>query len=476
MSRWRLFKDLTWIILMPHRTYSPLAICLVTLGSIGAALQAPPASATNLLEIYDQAAVSDPAIRAAESTRLATREARPQAWASLLPNISANANWSNTECAGFGTQCASTGVPSVPVGSGNVLMQRGGTYGISATEQINIPAMLRNLQRTDYTLSAADLTYHAAEQSLAVRVAQRYFNVLLANDALNSAQASLAAFNQQLEQQQSRFDVGLSAATDLQEARAARDSAVANVIAAKRNLSSAQEQLREIAGEQTDDLAVLGDDMPLVTPEPQNEEAWVQSALDGNLNLASSRVAMEAASYDLGTLKTRRYPSLTLGASYNNSTGFRDFKTDPATHRWAGTIISVGISVPLFTGGMITSQIHQGQYQLDAARHTVELLTRQTTSSARDAFLGMQSAIALVQANKQALESARLAVDATEAGFEVGTRTTIDVLNSRKSLQVAEVQFQQSRYQYVTQLITLRQVTGQLSRNDLQQINSWLKQ
>jgi outer membrane protein len=183
---------------------------------------------------------------------------------------------------------------------------------------------------------------------------------------------------------------------------------------------------------------------------------------------------MEAASYDLGTLKTRRYPSLSLGAAYNNSNAFRDLEVRDATNRWNGTVLSVGISVPIFTGGMLTSQVHQGQYQLDAARHTVELITRQTDSSARDAYLGMQSYIALVQANRQALESARLAVDATEAGVEVGTRTTIDVLNSRKSLQLAEVQYQQSRYQYITQIIALKQITGELSRADLEQINSWL--
>ena len=430
-------------------------------------------NATDLLEIYDQAAVNDPTISTAAAVRLATREAKPQAWSSLLPNISANANWSNTECAGF-TQCNTSGIPATASQGGNVVMQRGGNYGITATEQINIPAMLRNLHRTDYTLAQADLTYHAAEQALAVRVAQRYFNVLLAQDTLNSAQASLAAFNQQLEQQQSRFDVGLSAETDVQEARAARDSAGATVILAKRNLASAQEQLREIAGTLSEDLAAPGEDMPLVSPDPLNADAWVDMARNGNLNLATSRLAMEAASYDLGTLKTHRYPSLAVGASYNNTSAFRDFKTGDAIHRWNGTVVSVGISVPLFSGGMITSQIRQGAYQLDAARHNVELVTRQTDSSARDAFLGMQSSIALVQATKQALDSARLAVDATEAGFEVGTRTTIDVLNSRKSLQSAEVQYQQSRYQYITQLITLKQVTGSLARADLAMINSWL--
>ncbi|MES1196911.1 MAG: TolC family outer membrane protein [Steroidobacter sp.] len=449
-------------------TITPFAVCAFSLTVATSAVHA-----TSLLDIYDQAAMSDPTIRAAAAVRLATREARPQAWSSLLPNIAATANWSNIECGGY-TQCVSSGVPVVTSQSGNVITQRGGTYGITAVEQINIPAMLRTLHRTDYTLAQADLTYHAAEQTLAVRVAQRYFNVLLANDTLNSAQAGLAAFNQQLEEQQSRFEVGLSAETDVQEARAARDSASATVISAKRSLASAQEQLREVAGSLVNDLAAPGDDMPLIMPEPQSEDAWVRKALDGNLNLATSRIAMEAASYDLGTLKTHRYPSLSIGASYNNSEAFRDFKTHDSTDRWIGTVLSVGISVPIYSGGMISSQIHQGEYELSAARQNVALITRQTDSSARDAYLGMQSAIALVQANKQAMESAQLALNATQAGFEVGTRTTIDVLNSRKSLLLAEVQYQQSRYQYITQLITLRQITGELNRHDLEQINGWL--
>jgi len=463
MSRRYISTRLTTFLLI--RTLALIA------ASIAMAMQT--SHATDLLEIYDQAAINDPTILTAASVRLAAREAKPQAWANLLPNISANANWSNIECVGY-SQCISSGVPVGTSPNNNVVTQRGGTWGITATEQINIPAMLRNLKRTDYTLAQADLTYHAAEQTLAVRVTQRYFNVLLAKDTLNSAQASLAAFNQQLEQQQSRFDVGLSAETDVQEARAARDSASATVISAKRNLASAQEQLREIAGAEIEDLAAPGDDMPLITLEPQNIEAWVEKSLEGNLTLASSRISMEAASYDLGTLKTRRYPSLSLGASYNNSSAFRDLEVHDSTKRWTGTILSVGISVPIFTGGMLASQVSQGQYQLDAARHTVELVTRQTDSSARDAYLGMQSSVALVQANKQALESARLALDATEAGVEVGTRTTIDVLNSRKSLQLAEVQYQQSRYQYITQLITLKQITGELDRADLEQINGWL--
>lgn len=446
---------------------------LVAALTIAPVMIAVNVQATTLLEIYDRAAQNDPAIRQADANRLATHEARPQAWAALLPNISANANWSAAACSPNSLQCSSVGYPDGTVHT-EPYTKRGGSYGISAVERINIPAMLRSLKRTDYVLAQADLNYQAAEQDLAVRVAAAYFGVLSAQDILNSSQASLAAFNKQLEQQEKRFEVGLSANTDVQEARAARDAANAAVISSKRALASAQEQLRIIAGGLVDNLAAPIEEMPLIVPDPQSEEEWVKRSLDGNLSLASSRMGLEMATYDLGTAKTNRYPSLTLGASYNNSKTFNNFDTSQGINSWNGTIVSVGISVPIFSGGMISSQIRQDAYLQRAARENVELVTRQTDSGARDAYLGMQSSIALVQANKQALDSARLALQATEAGFDVGTRTTIDVLNARKQLLTAEVQYEQSRYDYIKQMILLKQVSGALNRADLELINSWL--
>lgn len=434
---------------------------------------AAQAQTTNLLEIYDRAAQNDPQIRAADANRLATREAHPQAWSQLLPNISANANWTSMACGAYSTDCDSVGIPSSALSTTPTTV-RGGSYGISAVERVNLPLMLRNLKHTDYVLAQADLTYHAAEQDLAVRVANAYFGVLNAKDALSSAQANLAALNKQLEQQEKRFEVGLSANTDVQEAQAARDSASAKVISSKQAVASALEQMRIIAGSIVDDLAAPRDDMPLIVPAPQNEEGWVKKSLDGNINLAAARVAQDMATYDLGTVKTTRYPSLTLGASYNNNKFFNNFNTQQGVNLWNGTIVSVGISVPLFSGGMISSQIRQDVYLQRAARENVELATRQADSDARNDFLGMQSAIALVQADKQALDSARLALQATEAGFDVGTRTTIDVLNSRNALFTADLQYKQSRYQYIIQLIVLKQVSGELSRADLEMINSWL--
>lgn len=423
-------------------------------------------NAASLLDVYDLAAQSDPTIRAAEATRLASREARPQAWAAFLPTISANAGWAGT------TEGSDT--TTLP---GLSTTTRGGSWGISAEESINLPQTLRALNRTDYTLAQADITYRIAELSLVSRVATRYFDVLAAKDSLSAAQSNLDSLNQQLERAEKRFEVGLSAITDVQEARAQRDRANATVISAKRTLATNQELLREVTGAAVDTLAAPRDDMPLLVPDPQSEDDWVRKALDGNLDLANNRISLEAASHDVGTQKLTRFPTLTLGANYGNSNAYSNFDaigSDNTTNSWTGTWLSLGVTVPLFTGGLNSSKIRQAVYQQRAARERVEQSTRETERAARDAYLGLQSGITEVEANKQALESARLALQATEAGFDVGTRTTIDVLTSRNTLLTAEQSYASSRYNYIQSLITLKTATGSLTREDLQQINSWL--
>lgn len=427
--------------------------------------------AATLLDVYDQAAQSDPTIRAAEATRLANREARPQAWAAFLPTISANAGWTGVT-SGSDTSASPSGAVS-----GFSTTTRGGSWGISAVESVNLPNALRSLNRTDYTLAQADITYHIAELNLVSRVATRYFNVLSARDTLSAAQSNLDSLNQQLERAEKRFEVGLSANTDVQEARAQRDRANATVISAKRSLATNQELLREVTGVAVDTLAAPGDDMPLLMPDPQSEDEWVRKALDGNLDLANNRISLEAASYDVGTQKLSRFPTVTLGANYRNSNAFSDFDAigaDNTTNSWTGTWFSLGVTVPLFTGGLNSSKIRQAVYQQRAARERVEQSTRETERAARDAYLGLQSSITQVQANKQALESARLALQATEAGYNVGTRTTIDVLSSKNTLLTAEQSYYSSRYSYIQNLITLKNATGSLTRDDLQLINSWL--
>lgn len=426
------------------------------------------AGAANLIEVYQRASQSDPQIREAEANRLATREARPQALAGFLPQVEATGAYTDSSVGGSASALSGGGT-----GGGTTLGGRGGTYGLAVTEQFNLPQTWRSLKRTDYQLAQAEVVYRSAQQDLAVRVAQRYFGVLQARDSLASAEASLEAFNRQLEQSDKRFEVGLSAITEVQEARASRDSAAAQVISAKRELATAQQLLRELTGEGFETLAAPGDDMPLKVPEPQSEEQWVNTSLERNLALQNSRLNLELATHDVGTARTGRWPTLSLSAGYTNSNRYVDTDFGDASNGWE-KYASVGITVPIFSGGSVSSQIRQAVYLERAAREQVEQTTRETDRGARDAFLGMQSSISQVQAYRQALESARTALEATRAGFEVGTRTNIDVLNSQRQLQSAEATYLQSRYQYIQNIITLKQVAGTLSVADLEEINGWL--
>lgn len=439
------------------------------LAALSAISFAASADAANLIEVYQRASQSDPQIREAEANRLATREARPQALASFLPQAEATGSYSDTTIGGSSSALTSGGTGAV-TGVGNT---RGGNYGLSLTESFNLPQTWRSLKRTDYQLAQAEVTYQTAQQSLVVRVAQRYFNVLQARDSLASAQASLEAYNRQLEQADKKFEVGLSAITDVQEARASRDSAAAEVITAKQTLATNQQLLRELTGEGFETLAAPGDDMPLKTPEPASEDQWVNRALEMNLDLQNSRLTLELATHDVGTARTGRYPTISLSAGYTNSNRYTNTDFGDASNGWE-KYASLGVTVPIFSGGSVSSQIRQAVYLERAARERVEQTTRETERGTRDAFLSVQSSISQVQAYKQALESSRTALEATRAGFEVGTRTNIDVLTSQRQLQAAEASYLQSRYQYIQNVLTLKQVSGALSPADLQEINGWL--
>lgn len=430
------------------------------------------ADAANLLDVYQRASQSDPQIREAEANRLATREARPQALAGFLPTAEATGDYTVNQRGGNATPAASqTGSISEQLSSAGTT--RGGSYGLSITESFNLPETWRSLKRTDYQLAQAEITYQSAQQDLVVRVAEAYFGVLEARDTLASAEASLEAYNRQLEQADKKFEVGLSAITDVQEARASRDSAASEVISAKRTLASAQQQLRELTGEGFETLAAPGDDMPLRMPQPESEEQWVNQSLERNLDLQNNRISLALASHDVGTARAGRWPTISLSAGYTNDNSYlnTDFgETDNSWRKYA----SLGISVPIFSGGSVSSQIRQAVYQERAARERVEQATREAERGTRDAYLSVQSSISQVQANRQALESARTALEATRAGFEVGTRTNIDVLNSQRQVQSAEATYLQSRYQYIQNLITLKQTAGTLSAADLEEINGWL--
>jgi outer membrane protein len=465
-----------------------LAACGLSLLALSAVRAAESPDKANLLDIYERALQNDPQIREAEANRLATMEAKPQARAALLPQLTASGAWErlDTDVARVQLQQTNPQDPTSPIVPFTIRTKADEVeslqYSFRLTQTLFRWDRWTALRRADKEVARAEVEFKAAQQDLLARAAQRYFDVLAAQDTLEAAQASLESFSRQLEQTEKRFEVGLVAITDVQEARAARDQASAAVIAAKRALASSQEFLRELTGGTFSALAAPGEDMPLKTPDPATEEAWVSAAMQQNLNLMSARLATDIAKEDVRSARSGHYPTLDLVAQSTrdedngDSISYRGgIRTPSSADGSTDTdVIGLQVTVPIFSSGAVSSQVRQRVYLHRAARERSERIARETERQARDAYLGVVSEISRVQALRQALESSRTALQATEAGFEVGTRTTVDVLDARRRLFEAQTNYARSRYDYIINVLRLKQAAGTLEQKDLAEVNSWL--
>jgi outer membrane protein len=282
------------------------------LASCGLLLCSLTASAANLIEVFERAMQNDPQIREADATRLANMEAKPQARAQLLPQLTATGAWDRLDQDVSRTQLQQVNPldPNsqvVPLEIRTLAQDvESKQYGLRLTQALFRWDRWVALQRADKQVAQAEIDFKAAQQDLLTRVADRYFDVLAANDTLEATQATLEAVARQLENVDKRFEVGLIAITDVQETRAERDRASADVIAAKRALASAQELLREITGELFQKLAEPNDDMPLKTPDPETEDRWVSAALEQNLRLISARLQTDIAKDDVRVARAGR--------------------------------------------------------------------------------------------------------------------------------------------------------------------------
>ncbi len=291
----------------------------------------------------------------------------------------------------------------------------------------------------------------------------------------------------QLEQAERRFEVGLIAVTDVQIARAARDSTAAAVIAAKRLVANAEEQLRATTGEKYDLLNEPGESMPLLTPDPASEDSWVTTALSQNATLIASKLNSDITHDQYLAAIGGHLP--TVSANATRSWNLQDTNSKGTFIREPGSgvngnslafintndiIWNVAVTVPIFSAGATQSRVRQSKYLWNAGKSGYEAVLRQTEQQARDAYQGVISQIAQVEALKQAVESNRVSLQATEAGYEVGTKTAIDVLSSRELLVQAQTNYSQSKYGYLNNIIALRLAAGNLDPQTIKQINGWL--
>jgi len=443
-----------------------------------------PAPAEDLLQIYQQARQADPTLAIAEATRNAVGEGVAEARAPLLPQISASLGYLHNDG-------SNSSISPEPDSAGNlVLLPVSSTFGDrSRPAQAQLTQSLFNwgnitrLHGARATAQASDSDYDAALQALIVRTATAYFGVLTAEDQFAFAQANERALARQLDQAEQRYQVGLSAITDVHNARANHDSAVAQAISAQNTVDNARESVIQITGKDFGDLKKLREKLPLEKPEPSQLQAWVDVAVKQSPALASRQHSLDAAEYNISSQRSGHLPTLNASivrtdtpAWGTNSTSFagNSLGSFPASALINSTTIGVTLNVPIFNGGLVSAQVRQAVFQRDAAQDQVELQRRGVVANTRNAYRAVIAGISEVEATKQAVTSAQSSLDATQAGFEVGTRTIVDVLLSQQTLFQAQSAYSQARHQFVLSGLQLKQAAGVVEIKDVEAVNALL--
>ena len=435
---------------------------------LGLALTTAKVSALDLVEIYRLGLANDPAYLSAGASNRAAQERRPQARAALLPAIRMSADVKGNEVE-FRDSDTTTGGDARQNFNSKTLQ-------ISATQPIFRRDLWIQLEQADLQIKQANAQYAFAIQDLITRLSNRYFAVLSAIDNLTFVRAEKEANAKQLEQSRQRFDVGIIAITDVQEAKAGFDRSVADEILALNTLDNTREQLREITGHYHEDLAALSRDFALVAPTPSDIDEWTEIGIQQNLQLAAARYAAEVAREEIRRIEAGHLPTLDLVGSHTRalSNGGIDGSGTSGGDRWT-SIIGLELNLPIYEGGVVLSRSREALHLHRQAVDELERQRRGTQRQTREAFLGVLSGISRVNALAQAVASTVTAAEAIEAGFQVGTRTSVDVLNAQRDLAAAKRDYAAARYDYILDILALKQAAGTLSEEDLHQVNSWLQ-
>jgi len=422
-------------------------------------------SALDLSEAMVLAQQYDTTFQAAYANYLAAIEASSQSTSAILPQIDLNAHLQRGRLENDS--------------GGNVGKSDNNNEGFSLdlNQVIFDKTVFDNLDRGDAIAARALADLEAAKQDTIVRVATAYFDVLTAIDTLETAGAEKKAIGKQLEQSKERFNVGLSAITDVKEQQASYDVASADEIIAINNLSNRREALRVIINVYPDNLEIAKEKIPLVVPEPMDINAWQEKSVQTNFTLLSTKYTVDAAQSAYDGSKGGHYPTLNLKASYGQT------NSDPLDFSGIGTLpenektdsrVLLNLRVPLYSGGFTSSNVRQKLSELNQAKALQEQEKRRTIALARSAYLSLEADIAQVKARKQAVISTQTSLDATLAGYDAGTRTSVDVLLSQRQLYSSQRDYSVARYTYLTNSLKLKQVAGILTPADVDAINNWL--
>ena len=458
---------------MLRRLPLALAVASLTAGGAWAQETVPLASKTDLVSVYQQAVNNNADLAAARAQFRARQEVVPQARAGLLPNLSAGAELSDTET-------------DVNTSMGSTSLSRSGTaYQATLSQPIFRADRWFQLKAAEAVSEQAAIEYSITEQDLILQSAQAYFAVLRAQDNLAAVKAEEAAFKRQLDQANERFEVGLSDKTDVLEAQAGFDTARANRSIAQRQVEDAFQALYTLTNREYLALEGIRHTLPVLAPVPNEAKAWVDTATRQNLNLLAVNYAVTAAEETLRQRRSGHAPTLDAVASYrkgdNDALGFSNSQSIPGFDmpRYTGDVeqrsIGLQLNIPLYSGGLTTSQSREAYYQLSQSEQQRESLRRQVVEATRNLHRAVNTDIEQVQARRQSIISNQSALEATEIGYQVGTRNIVDVLDTQRRLYAAVRDYNNARYDYILDNLRLKQAAGTLNPDDLQQLAAYLK-
>jgi outer membrane protein len=448
---------------MLDREFSPFRLGLILMFSF---VFASSAYSADLLEVYHQALENDPTFKAAYSTFMSKTEAIPQARAALLPQLT------------FGAQ-----------GSRNVLsIDAGGPIGIDTQEDyfshqwtIRASQAIFNyqswakVQQAKASVKAAHASFNSASQDLILRVAQAYLLVLFSRDTLNFSEAKKRANKRQLEQAEQRFNVGLDAVTSVYEAKSAYDRSVSEVISAKNNQINVNENLRKLTNHVYDYLSPLRKGtIPLLKPEPDNVDEWIAAGLKQNYDLFSAKFNLQVARENVKVQSGGSWPTVALQGNSIQTTNITNQSNFFVPERQNLSNVVLALNFPIFQGGLVQANTKQAQFDFQTASEALEKVYRDVVVNSSIAFNTIVDGISKVKADRQTILSQTRSLDSTDAQFQAGTRTMVDVVNAQQKLFEAQEQLALDQYGLINAMLNLKYLAGSLNVNDLAEVNSWL--
>ncbi|WP_438984145.1 TolC family outer membrane protein [Aequoribacter sp.] len=438
--------------------------------------------AQSLQDIYELALENDAQLKAYAAQFRADREQETLAKSALLPQVGASYDYNETE-----TSTVANSLVGLDANGNGIIEEiesfsdtTSKGYTVSLSQALfDLPAWF-TFQASKSLSEQAEATFAAQQQDLIVRVSEAYFGVLRAKDNLEASKAQERALERQLEQTQQRFEVGLIALTDVHEAQAAFDLARVGRLTDENRLDVALENLSVLTNVEHERLFTLSSDFPVAPPEPADRAAWVDFALENNLQLKASRLGETAAQQNAKAKRLEHAP--TISGSFSTS----DFETEgvsrqdsifnvPPRSDREQDVVRLRLEVPLFAGGAISANRRRAAEQFNAARESRIGLQRNTIAQTRALHMTVLSDAARVKARAQAIVSSKSALEATQAGYNVGTRNVVDVLNAQNALYAAERDYANTRYDYVLNQLRLKQQAGLLSPKDVADLSKYLE-